>query len=284
MSHNQNAITCKNCGTHFSGNFCNNCGEKVYTDHDKTILHFAEEGFHFVTHLEGTLFKTLKTIFTKPGQLSLDYCNGIRRKYFKPIPLYLLLVVLYLLFPALEGLNMRLEYYPGQKYYGAYAKEKILEKAAETGYTKQQLAEKFHQKSEKVSKFMLLVLIPFTAMFFYALTFWRRKYFFDDMVLAAELNSFYLMWGFLIMPIILAGIISLYKAIFHTVPPVGDAALGIIIYSVFSIYCIRAFRRFYAFSWWGSIGLTVVFYFAHALIVYTLYKFLLFVTVINQIH
>jgi hypothetical protein len=284
MSHHHTSITCKNCGNHFSGKYCNNCGEKVYEEHDKSIMHFFEEGFHFITHVEGTLLTTIKTIFTKPGKLSLDYCNGIRKKYFKPIPLYLLLVVLYLLFPALEGLNMRLEFYPTQKYYGSYAKEKILEKAAETGYTKPQLIEKFHQKSEKVSKFMLLVLIPFTAIFFYLLTFWKRKYFFDDMVLAAELNSFYLMWGFLVMPIILAGVMSLYKAIFHTLPPIGDAVLGIIIYTVFSIYCIRAFKRFYGFSWWGSIGLMLLFFVAHQFIVYTLYKFLLFVTVINQIH
>jgi hypothetical protein len=131
---------------------------------------------------------------------------------------------------------------------------------------------------------MLLVLIPFTALFFYLFTFWKRKYFFDDMVLAAELNSFYLMWGFLIMPIILAGIIAVYKAVFHKLPPVDEATLGIAIYTVFAIYCIRAFKRFYGFSWWGSIGLMALFFLAHQFIVYSLYKFLLFVTVINQIH
>lgn len=27
---------------------CNNCGEKVYTDHDRTLVHFFEEGIHFL--------------------------------------------------------------------------------------------------------------------------------------------------------------------------------------------------------------------------------------------
>src|SRR4029078_451394 len=104
----QTAITCKNCGNHFNGNYCNNCGEKVYTEHDRTAFHFLEEGFHFLTHFEGTFFTTIKTIFAKPGQVSVDYANGIRKKYFKLLSLFLLLVVLYLLFPVFEGLNMKL--------------------------------------------------------------------------------------------------------------------------------------------------------------------------------
>ena len=59
----------------------------------------------------GTFFNTLKKIFTKPGQLSVDYCNGKRKTYFKPLSLFLLLVVVYLLFPVFEGLNMKLYYH-----------------------------------------------------------------------------------------------------------------------------------------------------------------------------
>ncbi len=284
MNHNKTATTCKNCGNHFAGKFCNNCGEKVYSDHDKTIFHFIEEGIHFMTHFEGTLLTTLKTIFTKPGQLSLDYCNGIRKKYFKPIPLFLLLVVLYLLFPAMEGLNMRLKYYPSQPYYGSYAETKILHKLAETGYTKEQLSEKFHEKGEKVSKFMLLTLIPLTALFLYAFTFRKRKYFFDQMVLATEINSFYLLWGFLLTPLIINITNKLYQPITHKNIPFTEDVIGLMIYSVVSVFTVRAFRKFYRFTWLQSIGLMCLFYIVHVFIVYTLYKFLLFVTIINQIH
>lgn len=104
---------CKNCGHVFTGNYCNQCGEKVYTEHDKSLVHLLEEGFHFVTHFEGTLLTTIKTIFTKPGQLTLDYCNGVRKKYFRPLSFFLLLVVFYLVFPLLSGLNMTLYNHSG---------------------------------------------------------------------------------------------------------------------------------------------------------------------------
>lgn len=35
-------LTCKNRGNQFTGNFCNRCGEKVYTDHDKSVSHFLK--------------------------------------------------------------------------------------------------------------------------------------------------------------------------------------------------------------------------------------------------
>lgn len=276
--------TCVNCGNHFTGKFCNNCGEKVYSQHDKKVLHFVEEGVHFITHFEGTLFTTLKTIFTKPGQLSSDYCNGIRKKYFKPIPLFLLLVVLYLLFPLLEGLNMQLKYYPKQQYYGSYAETAIVEKLKETGYSKETLATIFHQKGEKTSKFLLLTLIPFTALFLYACTFWRRNYFFDQMVFAAEINAFYMMWGFLLLPLLLSVLNKVYYLFAHQYLPFNDAIIGGIIYLGVTVFCIKAFKQFYSFKWWQSLLLLLLFYFAHSFIVYSLYKFLLFVTVINQIH
>src|SRR5689334_1275203 len=100
-------INCKNCGHSFSGKYCNNCGEKVYTEHDRTFMHFVEEGMHFITHLDGTLINTIRTMFKSPGKLSVDYCAGKRKTYFKPLSFFLLLVVIYLLFPFFQALNMR---------------------------------------------------------------------------------------------------------------------------------------------------------------------------------
>src|SRR5918993_3822483 len=107
----EQGLSCKHCGNYFNGKYCNKCGEKVYTDHDKSIPHFFEEAFHFLTHFEGTFFTTIKTIFSRPGKLSSDYCNGIRKKYFKPLPLFMLLVVLYLVFPIFSGLNTPFQFY-----------------------------------------------------------------------------------------------------------------------------------------------------------------------------
>jgi hypothetical protein len=275
---------CRNCNNKFSGNYCNMCGEKIYTMHDKSISHFFKEGLHFLTHFEGTLFTTIKTIFKRPGQLSLDYCDGVRKKYFKPLSLFLLLIVIYLFFPIFEGLNMKLKYYPHQDLYGDFAAAKIEQVKAATGLTELQLAEKFHTKGEKTSKFLLLSIIPLTALVFYTLGFFKRKYFFDHMVFAAEVNAFYLLWGFIVLPLLLIIVNNITKWLTGNYIIISENELGIIIYAVICLYFFLAAKRFYGFKWWWCILLTAIFFIAHSFIVYTLYKFLLFLTVINQIH
>jgi hypothetical protein len=102
---------CKSCGHSFSGKYCPACGEKTYKETDKHLGQIALEIFHLAIGMEGTIFTTLGAFLARPGKLSADYAAGIRKKYFKPIPFFLLLVVVYLLFPRFQGLNMPLQVY-----------------------------------------------------------------------------------------------------------------------------------------------------------------------------
>ena len=277
-------ITCKNCGNKFTGNYCNECGEKVYTEHDRNFLHFFEEGFHFVTHFEGKFFTTIKTLFTKPGQVSVDYTNGVRKKYFKLLSLFLLLVVLYLLFPMFEGLNMKLYYHAHNNLYGNFAMKKAIAVMHEKHLTEEQLADSFHKISEKTSKFLLVLLIPFTALATWAVSFKRRRYFFDQAVFATEVNCVYLIWGFLILPSLLLVFGWAYHSISGNHLLITDAYTGFLIGIPLVIYVGLAAHRFYHFTQIQSILFALFFLIVHTFIVHYLYKFILFVVVINQIH
>ena len=276
--------TCKNCGNSFSGKFCNSCGEKVYGEHDRSLFHFFEEGFHFVTHFEGSFLTTIKTFILSPGKVSDDYCYGIRKKYFKPLSLFLLLVVIYLLFPRFEGLNMRLPYHEKGLVYGNYASEKIKAVLANTHLTETQLEEAFHAKGEKTSKFLLLILIPLTALWFWLLTFRKRKYFFDQIIFATEANCIFILFGFLIFPLILKLIEIPYRAAFQSPLMFSDLTSSIIIYIVVCVYVSIGSRRFYQLNRMQSVLFGILFYAAHGIIVGVIYKFLSFVITINQIH
>ena len=275
---------CKNCNSQFTGKYCNQCGEKLYSEKDKSVVHFFEEGLHFITHFEGTFFNTVKTIFTGPGQLSVDYCNGKRKSYFKPLSLFLLLVVLYLLFPAFEGLNMKLVYHTHHNLYGPYATRKVMEVMKEEHLTDEQLTAIFQHKSEKTSKFLLLLLLPLTALFFWMLTFKKRKYFFDQMVFSAEINCMYLLYGFLLLPLLYFIAEKTYHLFTNNFFNASDPVMGIIVYVVIGVYTSIGAQRFYRIKKWQSIGFAVLFCVAHLIIVHYIYKFILFVLVIYQIH
>jgi hypothetical protein len=280
----ESVISCKNCGNRFSGKYCNECGEKVYTEHDRTAIHFLEEGFHFLTHFEGTFFTTVKTIFTKPGQVSVDYAYGIRKKYFKLLSLFLLLVVIYLLFPMFEGLNMQLYYHVHHSMYGNYARGKVISIMQQKHWTDQQVSEQFHKISEKTSKILLLVLIPLTALATWPITFRKRNYAYDQMVFATEMNCFYLIWGFLLLPLLLNIFEWTFHLIFGQYVPFNDNYTIFLIGMPLIIYVAIASKKFYTLKIWQAILFSLYFFVIHTFIVQYLYKFILFVTVIKQIH
>lgn len=275
---------CKNCGNQFVGKYCNKCGEKVYTEHDRTAFHFLEEGFHFLTHFEGTFFTTIKTLFSKPGQISTDYAFGIRKKYFKLLSLFLLLVVIYLLFPAFEGLNMKLYYHTKHQMYGSYATEKVKEIMQQKHWSDEQASESFHKISEKTSKILLVLIIPLTALATWLVSFKKRKYAFDQMVFATEMNCFFLVWGFLLLPLLVVIFQLVFQLITHGNAHLRDSVTGLFIAIPLFFFVAIAGRRFFKFNWWQSVLFGLYFVVAHTFIVHYLYKFILFVTVINQIH
>lgn len=276
--------TCKNCGNHFEGKFCNACGEKIYSEKDKSIKKLFEEFFHFIFHFEGSLFVTIKTIFSNPGKLSLDYCNGQRKKYFKPLSFFLLLVVVYLIFPVFEGLNQQLHYYTTNDVYGNFVREKINHKMNHTGMSFTELENTFHQKSLKVSKFLLIILIPCSALWFWLLGFKKRKYFFDHMVFAAEVNSFFLFWGFLILPLLLTLFQKIYHAISGSYLLLTDNILGLFSGIVVCCFVATGAYRFYQFKKWQAILFGMAFWLINFITVQLIYKFILFNIVINIIH
>jgi hypothetical protein len=280
----QEKQTCKNCGNEFTGNFCNRCGEKAYSSHDKSIWHFLEDGVHFITHFDGTLFTSVKTIFSKPGQLSLDYSNGIRKRYFRPLALFMLLVVLYLIFPMFTGLNMPVRYHFTQELYGQYALQKAEHYFQAHNITKAQFEQKFAAKSEKTSKFLLFVIIPLSAIPLYLFGWKKRRYFFDHLLLATEINCFYLIYAFFLLPIFIS-LLGLIQEVLHVhfMSWANENILGIIISAGLVLFISIAFKKFYGFKWWVRILAIAVFTIAHYYIVYALYKFILFVTVMALI-
>ena len=79
---------CPNCQAVVYGPFCAQCGQETATEILK-LRDFSHEYFqHFVT-LEGRLWRSLWMLVTQPGQLTLEFIAGRRRRYVRPIPLYL---------------------------------------------------------------------------------------------------------------------------------------------------------------------------------------------------
>ncbi|MBL4709811.1 MAG: DUF3667 domain-containing protein [Flavobacteriales bacterium] len=87
---------CLNCNFDFSGNYCNNCGQKkiegtlsikhVFTDFTKVIFLF-----------DTTLYHTLKEMLLRPGKLSRAFLEGKQKSYLSPFQFFLLFMTIHLI-------------------------------------------------------------------------------------------------------------------------------------------------------------------------------------------
>ncbi len=267
-------VTCKTCGIQFQGRFCNNCGEKVLHPHDKSISHFIEEAFHFITHFDTKIFRSLRLMFAKPGFVAMEYCEGRRRKYFSPVSMFMIGVVIYLLFPVLQGLNISFHnHISNNNSLHIYIVQKwAVHKASVEQITLAQLAEKFDHLSPKFSKVLLLVLIPLSALVL-SLLFRRKKaYFFDHMMLAAEINAVILFLVFIILPVLFVGISKVLPINLEY----GDNVLFLTLHTILILLIlIFSFKRFYQVKFLTALIKAILFVILYILVLHT-YRLIVF--------
>jgi hypothetical protein len=247
----QPTLTCKNCGNHFQGKYCNQCGEKVYSPKDKSMVHVIEEVFHFITHFDGSFFTTLKTFLSKPGKMSAEFTCGLRKKYFKPVSFFLLIVITYLLFPRFPGLNMRFQTYVSEEYNFRWFSVPVAREKMRTAHlTETELNERYDHTSPAISKVSLFLLIPLCAWVLAVIYFSSRKYFFDHFILAAEIMSFYIFFQFLLIPLlalIVEKTIPAYRYLFNE-----NIRVILPVAAIMLVYTTIAFRNFYRQKLWLS--------------------------------
>ena len=273
----QENSVCKNCSNHFTGKFCNQCGEKIYNEKDKLIKHLFNDAVHFISHFDGTFLTSLKTAITKPGKISLDYCSGIRKKYFKPVPFFLLLVVFYLLFPRFQGLNMSAGTYASPQYGFTWLTIPMFKAKMKNHHVDfAEIAKRYDEKSPKVAKISLLLFIPLTSGVIGLLFINKRRPFFDHFILSTELLSFFIFLDFLVLPFLsflVEKIAPQYNPVFY-----DGSWVDWMTQSIFGLFIIIAFRRFYKEAQWISItkGFTFfIIFFVGIRYIYSLIVFLL---------
>lgn len=261
---------CTNCKSVLYGKFCSHCGQKVYTDRDKSWRHLWHEAIHFITHFEGKIGKTITTIYRKPGQLTLDYTNGIRQPYYKPVSLYLFIVVLYLLFPMASGMNMEMKYYKGIPFFGNYVAQQIEHYMWIKGVTEDQLTSTFAVASKNTSKFLLLLLIPLSVPLLRILYFKRKPYLFDVFILATEINIFFLLTFFLLLPLLLLPVTYFWEVV------TNDQFFAPFTLALFILYCSILFRKMFLESWWLALIKGIIFSLLFVFLIVSVYRIIVF--------
>jgi Protein of unknown function (DUF3667) len=92
------ATECVSCRRPLSGRYCAHCGEKVLDPESLTVRHFVTHTvLQELGNVDGKLWRTLRSLMTRPGFLSSEYASGRRKLYVNPVRLLLLSIIFYAL-------------------------------------------------------------------------------------------------------------------------------------------------------------------------------------------
>lgn len=88
--------TCQNCGTTYTGNFCNRCGQTNNTPRYRlsNALRNVVGGF---TNIDNGFGRTLIELLYRPGYMIKDFIRGKRVHYFRPFQTLFVLAALYMM-------------------------------------------------------------------------------------------------------------------------------------------------------------------------------------------
>lgn len=88
--------TCQNCGTTYTGNFCNRCGQTNNTPRYRlsNALRNIIGGF---TNIDNGFGRTLIELLYRPGYMIKDFIGGKRVHYFRPFQTLFVLAALYIM-------------------------------------------------------------------------------------------------------------------------------------------------------------------------------------------
>lgn len=96
LPENLNTEICLNCGTELTGKYCSNCGQQKLTP-GISVKNSFDEYFYKSIYWESSFNYTVRDLFLAPGNFVLNFINGKRKDYIKPVGFFLMTVSFFIL-------------------------------------------------------------------------------------------------------------------------------------------------------------------------------------------
>jgi hypothetical protein len=154
---------CQNCGREVHDAYCSHCGQKAKEERID-FAYLRHEILHFFTHIEQGFLFTSWHMLVSPGRVVTDFVKGKRKNYQSPVSYFLIWITIYLLLlyftEKIFGINVAINY---KEYFGP---------TTATEFAIRNLS------------FVLMVVLPFQALYFYWLVARGKYNYFESFVSA----------------------------------------------------------------------------------------------------
>lgn len=212
MNEKEKSHICISCENSFTGNYCNNCGEKVLNPKERSLRHILGEIIDALTGANKKFWKSFLYLLFKPGLLTKEYLLGKRKKYMSPIGMFFFINLIYFIFQPADTLNTSFRSQVNQQAYSNLAMKQTVNKLNTTNLTFDEVEIKYDRLSKDISKIILIVLvflysIPSTLLFYN-----KDKQYFSHFIFSLHFFSFVILSFLIIIP----GVLSLILWLTHS--------------------------------------------------------------------
>jgi len=241
--------TCKSCQNVFTGNFCNQCGEKILTTKERSFKTIANNILQTITFADSRLIRTLWQVIVNPGLLSKDFVNGKRVNHISPTALFFVLNLFYFFFPFIQLFNASLNTQllsPFSEFY----KSIIAHKIVNLNLTLDSFTLMYNLKTTSLAKMMVMVFVIISSLPLNLLYWKKNKFFADHVTYAVELACFNLFVNAIVLTIIMK--------VFGLGMYLSEAVLTTIFISTNLYFVFRSSNIFYHERGWRLITKSIV--------------------------
>lgn len=249
VDHASETHTCKSCGNHFIGDYCNQCGEKVLRPADRSFKAFLSNILIAITFADSKMIKTLWLVLKKPGFVSYEFANGRRVNYLKPISLFFVLNLIYFFFPVIQLFNASLSTQLYSPWGGLY-KSIVAHKMLGLGMDFPSFSLVYNLKTTSLAKLLVMVFVVISSLPLNLLYLKKHRYFTDHVGYAVELACFNLFVNAIVLSIV-ASFSGLGKFL-------DENILTAIFISTNLYFVLRSGYQFYGEKGWRLVTKSIV--------------------------
>lgn len=246
LTMNSISAQCATCGTSLVGDYCSQCGEQRLNPKLRSLHYILNDIIQDLTSVDGKLWRTLKSILLKPGQLEYDYHIGRRVYYLKPITLFFVLNVLFVMFSPISDFYVTLIDQMSLQPYSPYIKPLLLDYLSSHQISYQAFEQNYNQLVIVLARSLIILQVPIYAL---ACSFimYNKKYFSGDYFnFSLNFHSWLLMWVVLAMAP--AFVIGLFIQLFEL--PIEPNKFYFLLLPIgIGVYLLIAMRRMFKLSW-----------------------------------
>jgi hypothetical protein len=189
------AEECVTCGNPVVTAFCQYCGERRASDRKYSVSDFVREYLESITSFDGRLFRTVKLLVRKPGELTRQFMRGSRLPYLQPLQCFLLLNLAFFIWAGITHqrvFDTPLTVHVGGQPYSALAKQMLRPRIPPPGEERTAWVARFDAVGTTQARSLVIAMVPMFAVLLGLVTIdrWKKTRAVQHLVYSLHLYAF----------------------------------------------------------------------------------------------